>query len=251
MAIWGLRRDFPEHTPTAGRRGPRKFRVPPPFIAGSDGRPDQTRRAPAGAARAPPRRRVPVRAEFLFDLACPFTYLAAERVERAFDHVTWTAASGTELRRGSLASEATVRPGRRRGARRRAAAAAFLARALAGRRAGRDARRVATRPSRAAARRSSLAALRLAFCGGFDLDDPEILAEAAAAAGAGARRLPARGRRRAGATARSSGRAPPAAVRRRRPAAGAARRAAAVLGRAPVADARRRPRGSTRAAARR
>jgi 2-hydroxychromene-2-carboxylate isomerase len=30
-----------------------------------------------------------------------------------------------------------------------------------------------------------LAAGRLAFCGGFDLDDPEILAEAAAAAGVG------------------------------------------------------------------
>jgi 2-hydroxychromene-2-carboxylate isomerase len=30
-----------------------------------------------------------------------------------------------------------------------------------------------------------LAAGRLAFCGGFDLDDPEILAEAAAAAGIG------------------------------------------------------------------
>ena len=30
-----------------------------------------------------------------------------------------------------------------------------------------------------------LAASRLAFCGGFDLDDPEILAEAAAAAGIG------------------------------------------------------------------
>jgi 2-hydroxychromene-2-carboxylate isomerase len=30
-----------------------------------------------------------------------------------------------------------------------------------------------------------LAASRLAFCGGFDLDDPEILAEAAAAAGLG------------------------------------------------------------------
>ena len=34
----------------------------------------------------------PARAEFLFDLACPFTYLASERVERAFDDVTWTAA---------------------------------------------------------------------------------------------------------------------------------------------------------------
>src|SRR5204863_806397 len=32
-----------------------------------------------------------------------------------------------------------------------------------------------------------LAASRLAFCGGFDLDDPEVLAEAAAAAGVGLR----------------------------------------------------------------
>jgi 2-hydroxychromene-2-carboxylate isomerase len=31
--------------------------------------------------------------------------------------------------------------------------------------------------------RFGLAALRLAFCGGFDLEDPDILAEAAAAAG--------------------------------------------------------------------
>ena len=41
------------------------------------------------------------------------------------------------------------------------------------------------RPSAAAARAFVLAAGRLAFCGGFDLDDPEILAEAAAAAGLG------------------------------------------------------------------
>ena len=32
-----------------------------------------------------------------------------------------------------------------------------------------------------------LAASRLAFCGGFDIDDPELLAEAAAAAGIGLR----------------------------------------------------------------
>ena len=31
----------------------------------------------------------------------------------------------------------------------------------------------------------ALAASRLAFCGGFDLDDPEVLAEAAAASGVG------------------------------------------------------------------
>ena len=41
-----------------------------------------------------------------------------------------------------------------------------------------------------------LAASRLAFCGGFDIDDPEILAEAAAAAGIGLHEALRRGRRR-------------------------------------------------------
>ena len=76
-----------------------------------------------------------------------------------------------------------------------------------------------------------LAAGRLAFCGGFDLDDPEILAEAAAAAGipledcfhaAGDARARRRGRGDRAAAAGGG----------RRPAAGAARRALAVLGRA-------------------
>ena len=83
-----------------------------------------------------------------------------------------------------------------------------------------------------------LAAGRLAFCGGFDLDDPEILAEAAAAAG-----IPledcfhAAGDQRRDGAAEAVG--PQAAGGRRRPAAGAAGRALAVLGRA----ARRRCRG--------
>ena len=42
-------------------------------------------------ARRPAPRQRRIRVEFLFDLACPFTYLAAERVERAFDDVTWDA----------------------------------------------------------------------------------------------------------------------------------------------------------------
>ena len=46
-----------------------------------------------------------------------------------------------------------------------------------------------------------LAAGRLAFCGGYDLDDPETLAEAAAAAGLGLRRGAGRRRRPAAATA--------------------------------------------------
>jgi 2-hydroxychromene-2-carboxylate isomerase len=138
------------------------------------------------ARRARSRQRLePVRAEFLFDLACPFTYLAAERVERAFDHVTWTAASSTALRRGALAPEAAAAV--RVAAEERAAAlrlplvwpedwpadvpAAMRAASFAAQ-SGRGGAFV-------------LAAGRLAFCGGFDLDDPEILAEAAAAAGVG------------------------------------------------------------------
>ncbi len=110
----------------------------------------------ARRAGGPPRERS--RAAFYFDLACPFTYLAAERVDRAFDEVVWTPASDGALRRTCLADDAVAAAAVRRAAEVRAAehgrAGAFV-----------------------------LAAGRLAFCGGFDLDDPEILAEAAAAAG--------------------------------------------------------------------
>ena len=140
------------------------------------------------ARRARSRQRLaPVRAEFLFDLACPFTYLAAERVDRAFDDVKWTAASATALRRGSLATDSSALAAVRAAAEERAAAlrlplvwpenwpsevpAAMRAAAYAAE-SGRGGAFV-------------LAAGRLAFCGGFDLDDPEILAEAAAAAGVG------------------------------------------------------------------
>ena len=46
-----------------------------------------------------------VRAEFLFDLASPFTYLAAERVDRAFDEVTWTPACSRTLRCASMPAD--------------------------------------------------------------------------------------------------------------------------------------------------
>jgi 2-hydroxychromene-2-carboxylate isomerase len=131
------------------------------------------------------RRRESLRAEFLFDLACPFTYLAAERVERAFADVRWTPASTTAMRAGSLAADPVALERVRAAAQERAAAlrlplvwperfpadvpAAMRVAAHAGE-CGRGAAFV-------------LAAGRLAFCGGFDLDDPEILAEAAAAAG--------------------------------------------------------------------
>ena len=68
------------------------------------------------------RRRERTRAEFFFDLACPFTYLAAERVERAFDDVVWTPASADALRRASLADDTVAAAAVRKAAEERAAA---------------------------------------------------------------------------------------------------------------------------------
>ena len=140
------------------------------------------------ARRARSRQRpVPVRAQFLFDLACPFTYLAAERVDRAFDVVTWTAASASALRGGSLDADDAAVDAIRTAAEQRAAALRlplvwpenWPSEVPAAMRAASH----AAECGRGAA--FVLAAGRLAFCGGFDLDDPEILAEAAAAAGVG------------------------------------------------------------------
>ena len=83
-----------------------------------------------------------------------------------------------------------------------------------------------------------LAASRLAFCGGFDLDDPEVLAEAAAAAGLGLPEvLAAAGdRSRDGEMEATALRLLPHG---RRPTAGPARRAHAVLRRGPDRRGRR------------
>jgi 2-hydroxychromene-2-carboxylate isomerase len=128
------------------------------------------------------RRFLPTRAEFHYDLACPFAYLAAERVERAFDDVIWTASSATALRCAEAAQA-----GVRAAAEERAAVLrlplVWPERWPADVPAAMRAASFAAERGRGAA--FVLAAGRLAFCGGFDLDDPEIIAEAAAAAGIG------------------------------------------------------------------
>ena len=126
-----------------------------------------------------------MRAEFLFDLACPFTYLAAERVDRAFDAVVWTPASGTALRRGSFDGHSAGARRMRRAVEERAAQ---LRMPLIWPDRFPDEVPAAMRVASLASERGrgaafTLAAGRLAYCGGFDLEDPEILAEAAAAAG--------------------------------------------------------------------
>lgn len=120
-----------------------------------------------------------------FDLASPGTYLVAERAERMFAGLRWRPARAAALRCGELHAE---------DARAAVAARAELLRLpLVWRPEGQPysvpkAMRVASLAvERGCEAAFVLAASRLAFCGGFDLDDPEILAEAAAAAGIGLR----------------------------------------------------------------
>ena len=119
------------------------------------------------------------RPTFYFDLASPFTYLAAERVDRTMSGVQWAPAACDalqchafmcEIARAEIARRAhalelplvwPVHPGIRVAATMRVAT-------------------LAAERGRAAA--FVLAASRLAYCGGYDVEDPEILAEAAAAA---------------------------------------------------------------------
>jgi 2-hydroxychromene-2-carboxylate isomerase len=136
------------------------------------------RRAARAAASAPRSR---PRVSFFFDLASPWTYLAAERVDRLFADVRW---------RPALADAIPI--GRGDEAERHAASerATELRMPLvwpeAWPSAGLSAMRVATLAAeRGRAAPFVLATSRLAFCGGYDVDDPEVLAEAAAAAGLG------------------------------------------------------------------
>src|SRR4051794_2496995 len=126
------------------------------------------------AARAAPSRTPRPRVTFFFDLTSPFTYLAAERVDRLFGDVEWRPVLSDALPSSTDATAAQPR-------------AEELHMPLVWPEhypAGRAAMRVAALASdEGRAAPFALAAGRLAFCGGFDLDDPEVLAEAAAAAG--------------------------------------------------------------------
>ena len=125
--------------------------------------------------------------ELFFDLGDPFSYLAAERADRAFGTMTWTPATGAGPHPHALLTDPAARQTVRRRAEERAAELRMPlvwperfpnAVPLAMRAAS-----LAAEQGRAAA--FALAAGRLAYCGGFDLDEPEILAEAAAASGVG------------------------------------------------------------------
>ena len=118
---------------------------------------------------------------FFFDVCCPFSYLAAERVERVLGEVEWVPAASVALGEGLWQLPDAVQAA----AERRAAELRlplvwpdrfplFVPGLL---------RAAAYAAGIGSGAQFALAAMRLAFCGGFDLEDPEILAEAAAAAG--------------------------------------------------------------------
>jgi 2-hydroxychromene-2-carboxylate isomerase len=116
---------------------------------------------------------------FCFDLGCPFCYLAAERVERLLGEVDWVPVSGDAVA-GDLAAALDVAR-----AEERAAALRIpilwperFPRALSG------AMRVAVYASECGAgARFALAAFRFSFCGGYELDDREVLPELSSSVG--------------------------------------------------------------------
>jgi 2-hydroxychromene-2-carboxylate isomerase len=146
---------------------------------------DERRRRRAGTGVR--RRGELLRTEFLYDLACPFTYLAAERVERAFESVVWTPVSAAAVTRRSSVGDPVAERRLCRAAEARAAQLrmplVWPERFPADVPAAMRVASYAAECGRGAA--FTLAAGRLAYCGGFDLEDPEIIAEAAAAAGLG------------------------------------------------------------------
>jgi 2-hydroxychromene-2-carboxylate isomerase len=130
-----------------------------------------------GAARAGGGSRSP-RVTFYFDLSSPFTYLAAERVDRLFPNLVWRPVLEEAMQPAPLAVET---------AEERAHA---LGLPLVWPELGPESVRPAMRVAALAAEEGCaapfvLAASRLAYCGGFELDHPEVLAEAAAAANLG------------------------------------------------------------------
>jgi 2-hydroxychromene-2-carboxylate isomerase len=120
-------------------------------------------------------------ATFFFDLASPDTYLVAERIERRFGDAGWlaavlepaTTAGAPELRRAMTAVELRAKelrlpliwPERYPAP----VPSAMRVAVFAG--------------ERGCAAAFAIAAGRLAFCGGFDIEDQAILADAAAASG--------------------------------------------------------------------
>jgi len=132
------------------------------------------------AARRRPGARHVARPTLYFDLQSPYTYLAAERADRMFAGLRWLPASLAGKGGGAVTCEverATISD-------RAALLGLPLVWTVEPAAAGPGAMRVASLAvEHGVGAEFVLAASRLMFCGGYSVDDPEILAEAAAAAG--------------------------------------------------------------------
>jgi 2-hydroxychromene-2-carboxylate isomerase len=122
------------------------------------------------------------RPAFFFDLACPFSYIAAERVERLLGDVDWVPTPSDVVRDGggwagrdAMLVQATALA--------RAARLPLVWPERFPAAVPRALRATAYAAELGAGARFALAASRMAFCGGFDLDEPSVLVEVAAAAG--------------------------------------------------------------------
>jgi 2-hydroxychromene-2-carboxylate isomerase len=127
------------------------------------------------------RKPIVTRPAFYFDLASPFTYLAAERADRMFAGLVWIPAACDGLHCFAACGDGVDRAAVRR-------RAELLGMPLVWPVASAPRCVAAMRVASLAAQRGlgapfALAASRLVYCGSFDLDSPEILAEAAALAG--------------------------------------------------------------------
>jgi 2-hydroxychromene-2-carboxylate isomerase len=133
----------------------------------------------AAARRRPAAGRVG-RPTLYFDLQSPYTYLAAERADRMFAGLRWLPASlpaqaggmvTCELERSAISARAAL-------------LGLPLVWPVEPAASGPGAMRVASLAvEHGVGAEFVLAASRLVFCGGYSIEDPEILAEAAAAAG--------------------------------------------------------------------
>lgn len=142
------------------------------------------RKARTGAGGTGASRGARQQVTFYFDLSWPGTYLAAERVDRLFPGAAWRPALADALYAGNpLAAVAAWEDAETAAVERARALRMPLVWPERFPATGRTAMRVAlVAAEQGRAVPFVVAASRLAFCGGFDLDDPEVLAEAAAAA---------------------------------------------------------------------
>lgn len=137
----------------------------------------RSRRAERGGQRRAGRG--PALPTLYFDLASPHTYFAAERAERMFAGLRWRAASSPRLGRHPVLAEERAPVARR---------AELLGMPLVWPddppvAVPRAMRVAALAAERGIGSQFALAATRLAFCGGFNIDDARVLCDAADAAG--------------------------------------------------------------------